>query len=1365
MQAVKWNQFAQEAESMQNSFEDLCMFLCCRELGVTSIEAYQNQPGIETEPFEAGGKKYGFQVKFFDGGFDWRQIEESIGKAINSYPELDKIFIFSNKDRTRSAKGKTKAEINLETKAKKKKIELEFVTDKSILLKLGTPANFDLAQLYFGRGDEFGFIKNGAHPKMLTVLQSSEYLELPFDSENQKSADEIPSEILAAREKVFLISGHPGSGKSVFMHKSLQVFGGLDKASETEMVRVLTVNDAVPVLVNLKICATDSLESVLRNRKNDSRVNNQTLKFIYLFDGLDELLEENAENVLAQIHELLRRSETKKIILSCRSGNPNRLRAKNYFDEILEYKIANLEEKFIDEYFAAKEDEAKIENLQNLKQVNPSLVKEVKDVFLVKLLWDTIETLDESSTIIDLLARKIDSLLDDPGHRKNIENLNLPNSKKEQIILLNREISYKFHKKFQFRLPQHELQKLILNQYERLDYKSVNQILNYIADLFFENSPTIGAEESNTFIYQHRRYQEYFFAQKLKEEYERDPGVLRELNIVSNREFFEDVFLRYVRREYEKRQNLAGLIELNLIDVYLGKHEAYGADEPYYLESDEFVPSLASQTPEVFNKLLEDENLRIKDKIPINFDSLATFHKTGKHQIFESQANRFRHWIVEKAADETEAEYKNRRLYEEFENFLYDKIVVQEKDVKQVFENWVRGNYENVSESPFRYGEHGKEKLAKSFLRACLRGKPQKLFELIESFDEFEFVAFLDVLRTISFLPIFVCSRAIHRKIKSFVGSFAGGLNTKNSFVLFFKKYFKLTLTAHESDFALSEISRLRKERPMDWQRLAINRDYALLSYALGANSFEAFLKQECGYYDELGLYAALFRDYLDLLNKRKSLAAVAGDYLRFLASRTKRGYYDGPHLGAEISQLWARMFAESPANRNSKALLKRKLIKRENDIFPFAFFLELNVVDPRDFQGLINESDLREFEQHLVEWNDDFSSYVNTCFQLARLFAELNPNKARLYITKALNEGNLRHGWRKDTIVSYLLVAALEILWSNNWTTAEKLKQYTDDVFRLTLRLDEITDGKETWRGPYNVVELIAKYDVEFAEDLKNRLVEKKPSHNFPNLAVASVLIGKANYGIPFADIERGMLELQQRYDYQGRPESDYHEHRIKIYLSVAECDLYPKEIQKQAFEKICAEYEEMQSHNLSYYLSDRDFKNEKLKIIELCKKYRRKLDIAFDGKGGKVQKQPKMSEGQFVQAFKKATTQKKIDSLYLELHNSHNNITVSKLESWETLIQKTLEIFGNITPFTDFLKEKRFPHYGYFSNEYLHLGLAAALKNPDSKQEIIRYLSENTGHGGFLNVMKAFEAIGDGSTCVLLFERYLRICNFLAG
>ena len=49
--------------------------------------------------------------------------------------------------------------------------------------------------------------------------------------------------------------------------------------------------------------------------------------------------------------------------------------------------------------------------------------------------------------------------------------------------------------------------------------------------------------------------------------------------------------------------NLIGSIELNLIDVYLGKHRGFGADDAYYKQSEYFIPAVACQNDIEFNEL------------------------------------------------------------------------------------------------------------------------------------------------------------------------------------------------------------------------------------------------------------------------------------------------------------------------------------------------------------------------------------------------------------------------------------------------------------------------------------------------------------------------------------------------------------------------------------------------------------------------------------------------------------------------------------------------------------------------------------------------------------------------------------------
>ena len=84
------------------------------------------------------------------------------------------------------------------------------------------------------------------------------------------------------------------------------------------------------------------------------------------------------------------------------------------------------------------------------------------------------------------------------------------------------------------------------------------------------------------------------------------------------------------------------------------------------------------------------------------------------------------------------------------------------------------------------------------------------------------------------------------------------------------------------------------------------------------------------------------------------------------------------------------------------------------------------------------------------------------------------------------------------------------------------------------------------------------------------------------------------------------------------------------------------------------------------------------------------------------------------------------------------------------------------------ELLKKNSFPHTDWFTSnsKYFHLGLGAALENINTKEEMMNYLfDKTTGHGGFVNVMKSYEIIGNREMCMKLFRRYLRFCDFLVN
>ncbi len=1412
MQPINWNNLGLKGESKQKSFEDICMFLCCRKLKISKINSYQNQPGIETEPFEVNGKKYGFQAKFFDSKFDWKQVKDSVIKGIKLYPELDKIFVYSNRDRTLSKTEPTKAEKEIEKEAKDKNINIEYVANKDLLLKLSQPANLDLAQLYFSSSDELGFIKNSLNPKLLTFIQSSEYLELPCVDEKENSQIiNISGKILENKdENIFLLTGHPGSGKSVLMHKLLEVFGGLDKNTENEMIEVLTNNNAVPVLINLKNCITNSLENIVRERKNDSKVNGQDLGFIYLFDGLDELDEGVADNALFQIHELSQKFNTKKIIISCRSGNLNKIKAKSYFHDIVEYQIADLKVNYLDNYFEVKGDKLKQKNLKTFKKVNSVIIDEIKDILLIKLLWDTIEELDESSTILDLFSKKIDLLLESPKHSKNIENLNLLNCKKEEILNLNQDISFEFQKKFQFRFPQQDLQKLILDKFPRLDYKSINSIINYIADLFFDNSykPLDGSNSS--FIYQHRRYQEYFFTKKLKSEYEKNPQIIRELKLLSNREYFEKLFLPYLRKEYEKENNLPGMVELNLIDVYLGKHKGFGVDEAYYMNSSEFIPALASQDKNIFNELLESENLQIKDKISIDFQELESQFKKWNKDKNNFRANDYLKdiWQISIASlienivllwksgnkdvannfriqlQSTTNLYDKHKFHEnlkedyrlddpfwnQFENWVYYRLVIKNETVEDIFNDLIKKSYQGFSDdNNWHYEERGKEKLVKSFFRICLKEKRNDFYGLISNFDEYEFLALLEIFKSIEYLPIFAQSKSIHEQIKSFVESYP----EENITIIFYKKYFNINISKKEIEVAKTALEELREKRPVDWSWDKTHVKFAIASYILGKFSFEKYLQQQeqkgyhFRYYDELGLYSSLFKDFISLLKEEKEIESIVRDYIRYINFYYEDNYY-GKYLKFNISFFWADIF--SLEDNNQKLLrLKKILVKDENNIIPFSFFLQFNRLVPNRFFRIINESDLISIEKQLSNWDDDFPSYIDRCFNLSIFFSKIDNQKSVSYFEKGIIDGILRHGWRKDHIVSYSLVDALEVLWRNNWESKEKLEKYSKMVFDLTLRVSNITDGKATWQGPYNIVRLIANYDIDLAEEFKKQIIESEGYSSFSNQVITSILKAKVKNGVEIEEIEKGMSEFRKDYGHEGKPWSDYYEQKFIVYLNIAESNLYSIKENKIAFDKAYSQVEELRQHKIDYYLNDSSFKNEKLRFQQLCDKHSKEFNLTFNEKNSNekpfVKKQKITLEKQFIGKVGKCHTSRQIAGKYKQLDNYDNGIILSSYESWEVLIQKTLEINQNLKLLFDYLMKNNFPHTDFWTSnsKYFHLPIAIALKDINTRQEVLNYLFKNSGHEGFKNIMKSYEVINDKNMCLSLFSRYLKFCRLI--
>lgn len=628
MKQITWDDFNYKNRNKTGSFENLCRILFLRSIKKSGND-YQynyNQAGLEIEPvltnIDGKEKWVGAQCKFFsteNNTSQYNQILDSIELAIKKYKgKLDYIYIFVNStlqpictnDEIAKAKKKS-ARIKL-ADINQKIIHLVWLQQDNILDLVEEASNSDLRRIYFSDEREIDWIKNGITIDEKTFLNSSEFFNLKLN--NITLTDLYPT---IYENKVNLLLGPAGTGKSILIKKMYSIVSDEFLKNEADKDALL------PILIKLRECINGNLESLLRQRLSDYNLNNTepACKYIYFFDGLDEISHHDIGSVVNQILYLMKIPSAKSIVISSRTDS-NNLAYLHQFLQCNDYKIDALVYDDLETVFLNKGEQNKLDKLKQMNQSNAKFLKDITDIFSVDLLWSIIDKVDINITKIEIIERFINYCI---SKYSRLAGLPLLEPKKESIIELCTEISYIMQTKLHLSMKLSTVQKIVMNLTGMTNAGDINDTVNALIDLFFENS------HSNTeemLSYKHRRFQEYFLYKKIDNDFLNNPNLLRELHLLSNKEFVVNVFLKTSLIKSYKEKNVLKALSLRIMlqhlgysywheyaDDLIGKDFSYGSKEPVYSYAPSLVFLLAHYNSNDIEALLSNEELSISDCI------------------------------------------------------------------------------------------------------------------------------------------------------------------------------------------------------------------------------------------------------------------------------------------------------------------------------------------------------------------------------------------------------------------------------------------------------------------------------------------------------------------------------------------------------------------------------------------------------------------------------------------------------------------------------------------------------------------------------------------------------------------------------
>ena len=252
-------------------------------------------------------------------------------------------------------------------------------------------------------------------------------------------------------------------------------------------------------------------------------------------------------------------------------------------------------------------------------------------------------------------------------------------------------------------------------------------------------------------------------------------------------------------------------------------------------------------------------------------------------------------------------------------------------------------------------------------------------------------------------------------------------------------------------------------------------------------------------------------------------------------------------------------------------------------------------------------------------------------------------------------------------------------------------------------------------------------------------------------------MILAKINQGFQLEHIHRligDFKELNARSAQRNGEASLF-----MFYCSIANNQFYDKDEKDEAFQRARAIVSNSGNRGDKGVISSSLLKKDILIYKTLCEKYQAKFDLELSK--GTTDLRKTKSAAQLIQLAK---TPKDLERIYLDLKDRKYFLGGEEYkETWRLLIDKTYEISGSIQLFTGWLESCYYFNSSWGTNAHIHIGIAYALINANTSQEMLDYVYEKSGSLGFVNMIKVYAFNKDRERCDVLLKRFVKFCEFL--